>query len=354
MADVFISYHDKTSGDLVSRIAYVLNDHGISCWYAKRDLPVGGDFADYIPSQIEQCKVFLLILDIEAMRSKHVENELGLAFSRYNKQKNITIIPYRIDDCTFSEWMKYYLIHIQIKNFPQNFREMINQVAQALGKSAEFRYSSGKQSKNNQEKSNDLVIESHGKCGKKTEWFFMKSNSLLFFTGSGEITYKRQQVLFSDIFSDYFLRYDYEAQYTHQIGIDHGITKIGNYAFEDFTQLEKILIPDSVISIGHSAFRGCVKLKSVEIPSSVINIGWFAFHNCTSLTSIEIPDSISQIKPATFAECTRLSTVTFPECISNIWPFAFYHCPRLKRILVPKNTKIWPFAFDHNVFIERV
>ena len=100
MADVFISYHEQSAGDIAAKIAVALEEAGISCWYAKRDLPAGGDFARDIPFQINACKVFLLILSEGVGQSRHIESEVGLASSRYNKGEDITIFPFRIDKCT--------------------------------------------------------------------------------------------------------------------------------------------------------------------------------------------------------------------------------------------------------------
>ena len=95
--EVFISYHEKSAGELVRKLADRLEGAGMSCWYASRDLPTGGDFADYIPPQIYGCKVFLLILNEGANQSRHVESEVGLAFRRYNKGEKIDILPYQVE-----------------------------------------------------------------------------------------------------------------------------------------------------------------------------------------------------------------------------------------------------------------
>ena len=68
MADVFSSYHEKSAGEIAAKIADALESVGISCWYAKRDIPSGGDFARSIPTQIDACKVFLLILNDNVVR----------------------------------------------------------------------------------------------------------------------------------------------------------------------------------------------------------------------------------------------------------------------------------------------
>lgn len=47
----------------------------------------------------------------------------------------------------------------------------------------------------------------------------------------------------------------------------YGITHIGNYAFEDWTALEQIELPDTLTYIGENAFAGCKKLTSLTIGS---------------------------------------------------------------------------------------
>ena len=91
-----------------------------------------------------------------------------------------------------------------------------------------------------------------------------------------------------------------------QYVIPNSVTSIGNYAFEDCSNLTSIDIPSSVTSIGNSAFAGCSSLTSIEIPEGVTSIGEYAFYNCRSLTSIEIPNSVTSIGEKAFNECKNL------------------------------------------------
>lgn len=70
MADVFISYHENSAGELAKQIADALDAAGISSWCARRDLPGGGNFAQDIPPQIGACRVFLLILNNNVYQSR--------------------------------------------------------------------------------------------------------------------------------------------------------------------------------------------------------------------------------------------------------------------------------------------
>lgn len=111
VADVFISYHVASGADVVRQIAEELHRRGISCWYSETGVAGGEDFAQTVPPQIEACKVFLLMVDEGATKSPHVENELGLAFKRKGE---IMILPFRVEKCALSDWMRYYLVHTQI------------------------------------------------------------------------------------------------------------------------------------------------------------------------------------------------------------------------------------------------
>ena len=74
------------------------------------------------------------------------------------------------------------------------------------------------------------------------------------------------------------------------------VTSIGDYAFEECSDLTKVTIPDSVTSIGSNAFYRCTSLWSVNIPASVMNIGDSAFYWCESLQSVAIPNSVKNIE----------------------------------------------------------
>ena len=114
VADVFISYHESSAGALAEQIADALESNGVSCWYARRDLPPGAVFSDYIPQAIRKCKVFLLILNEGSNQSEHVKNELNLAFRRINRHEQITLVPFRVDNCIVSDSIDYFISRFQI------------------------------------------------------------------------------------------------------------------------------------------------------------------------------------------------------------------------------------------------
>lgn len=78
--------------------------------------------------------------------------------------------------------------------------------------------------------------------------------------------------------------------------IPETITKIGNNAFDGYSNYTSISIPNSVKSIGGGAFAYCRGLTSIIIPNSITSIGSYAFQGCNSLCDVycmatEIPDT---------------------------------------------------------------
>lgn len=116
MADVFISYHVKSAGEIVKQIASALNSVGISCWYAPKDFYAKNSLGK-ITREIRECKVFLLILNQDALKSRYVESEVALAYRRVMNYEKLTFLPVCVDDCNWqSTPISYYLGHFLVIN----------------------------------------------------------------------------------------------------------------------------------------------------------------------------------------------------------------------------------------------
>jgi hypothetical protein len=68
--------------------------------------------------------------------------------------------------------------------------------------------------------------------------------------------------------------------------LGNGISSLGNYLFDDCTNLTCVIISGGVTNIGDYAFDQCYALNQITIPSSVSSVGSFAFEDCPSLNQI--------------------------------------------------------------------
>jgi len=130
------------------------------------------------------------------------------------------------------------------------------------------------------------------------------------------------------------------------ISIPDSVTSIEDGAFAECSSLPTITIPDSVTSIGNDAFEGCSSLTDITIQDSVTSIGEEAFYNCRSLTDISIPDSVTSIGDFAFYGCSSLPNITIPDSVPRIGDYAFYGCSSLPNITIPDSvTSIGDRAF---------
>ena len=91
------------------------------------------------------------------------------------------------------------------------------------------------------------------------------------------------------------------------------ITCVPEYAFSYCTEIQRIVIPDSVTRIGGGAFKGCGELTYVKIPCGVTSIDRSAFYGCYELTSVTIPYSVTSIGDYAFDLCFNLKSAKVPK-----------------------------------------
>lgn len=77
----------------------------------------------------------------------------------------------------------------------------------------------------------------------------------------------------------------YNSDLQH-IVIPDSVTEIGEGAFCNCTALKELVLPDSVTRIDDSAFRGCSALKKFVIPDSVVEFGWGILSGCDKVTVV--------------------------------------------------------------------
>ena len=96
------------------------------------------------------------------------------------------------------------------------------------------------------------------------------------------------------------------------------VTRIGDRAFRDCSDLTSVTIPNSVIEIGEDAFWYCSGLTSLTIPNNVTRIGEGAFLNCSGLTSFTIPNTVTVVESDAFRMCANLKTLIIEDGSSTL------------------------------------
>ena len=193
---------------------------------------------------------------------------------------------------------------------------------------------------NGKPSSSDFTIHKTpaGVCGENVTWAFDKDTGTLTISGEGDMidfayTGKRPWDTLKDSITG--------------VVIEKGITRIGNYAFYNYSGLTAVTIGPDVTSIGQSAFYGCAGLNGVTIPDNVTTLDAGVFSNCDGLTSITISAKITTIPSSAFYNCDGLTTLTIPGNVTTISSRAFYDCDSLTTVTLKEGVNTLEVAFSN-------
>ena len=121
--------------------------------------------------------------------------------------------------------------------------------------------------------------------------------------------------------------------------LKEGVTRIGDYAFYNCTELTSVEIPEGVTYIGESAFACCQSLESVTIPGSVTEIGEGAFESCDSMMVLELASGLKCVGAFAFSECVALRELILPDTVERIERSAFAGTMALHELVIPGNVQ---------------
>lgn len=107
MAKVFVS-HAKEDSAVAQRIAAYLEEQGIACWIAPRDVPPGAEYGAAILDGIAECDVLLLVLSERSNESRFVHREVERAVSKAKP-----VIPVRIREVAPSGALEFFISSAQ-------------------------------------------------------------------------------------------------------------------------------------------------------------------------------------------------------------------------------------------------
>jgi adenylate cyclase len=101
--EVFLSYSstDRATADAV---VAGLEEHGVRCWVAPRDIPAGSEYGEEIIEAVKACRVCVVVFSGSANASPHVRREVERAVSAQKQ-----IVPFRVENLEPSGAMEYAL-----------------------------------------------------------------------------------------------------------------------------------------------------------------------------------------------------------------------------------------------------
>ncbi len=156
--------------------------------------------------------------------------------------------------------------------------------------------------------------------------------------------------------------------------VPEGVETIGDFAFLNADNLERLTLPQSVKKIGKNVFEGCFDLEKVEIPAGVVEIDPQAFSGSNNISEIRVdeanpfyssqdgvlfdknqtklilyptvksekkyavPAGVEVICERAFVENSAVKTVEIPKSVRTIEPRAFKECMDLRAINVEKEN----------------
>jgi hypothetical protein len=134
-SDAFVSYASQDAA-VANVVVENLEQHGIKCWMAPRNVTPGLQYADEIVGTINNTKVLVLVLSEHAAGSAHVGREIERAASKRRR-----IIVLRTDAAPLTRSFEYFLsdsqwIDVAALGMPAALTKLTQAVAQRLSPSS--------------------------------------------------------------------------------------------------------------------------------------------------------------------------------------------------------------------------
>lgn len=219
------------------------------------------------------------------------------------------------------------------------------------------------------------VTPGSGKCGDDMTWTLTEDGTLAI-SGTGDMYdymaeyYSVTPDHFDSIeeaqsyksWQEYFPWFENNNQKAiTAVTIEEGVTGIAPFAFYA-TNIEKIVLPDSVTYVGEFAVAGLHKLTelvlsnnmteivpksfggtrlltSLNLPESVTSIGSYAFTRCYGLEELSLPDTVTYIADGAFFDEMNLKRLKLPDSLEVINEFTFSYCDELTAVIFPSKLK---------------
>ena len=137
----------------------------------------------------------------------------------------------------------------------------------------------------------------------------------------------------------YIYTYSIEVP-TFIAGTDYVVSIISDSCFSENTQIREVILPTTLEYIGNFAFQNCSNLEYVDFNKNLISIGDSAFWGTELRTLTNLPDNLQEIKPYAFLRCRNLTEVVIPYQIKELILGVFHDCTSLRRVEIKSYYEI--------------
>lgn len=133
------------------------------------------------------------------------------------------------------------------------------------------------------------------------------------------------------------------------VTIPNSVTSIRSEAFKSISTLTSITVSDNVSSLSDYAVFGYnTNLENVQLPNNLSGaLGAALFASCGKLSNISIPSGVTSIGSNCFSYCYQIPSIEIPSGVTSIGDNAFYYCSSLTSLTIPSGvTSIGNVAFQ--------
>ena len=168
-----------------------------------------------------------------------------------------------------------------------------------------------------------------GSCGDNLTWSYDKRDSTMTIQGQGAMSdfkYKKQP---------------WKNCTIRKVVIQEGVTSVGEFAFDVYSDIESVSLPSTLQKIGKWAFDS-LAVTSIKIPKRVEEIGTGAFAGCENLKTLTFEgfgssSSLQKIGNNAFRK-TAVSVVKIPKSVKEL--SGFFRCEQLAEVVFESSSEL--------------
>lgn len=408
--DVFISYSHKDK-NIADAVCHKLEENGVRCWYAPRNIRPGAEWAAAIIDALEHSRVMVLIFTDSSNVSVQVAREVSSAVSA-----GTVILPLKCTPSEPSAGMKYYLATVHWmdavdRETEEAIDDLCDCVKRILGEPpaaqkpvtvAPAAPSPVKEEKKSAKKrivgiaaaaavvialilgivffGKDKPAETNTDTDTSSSSAAEPAASDVPSAAPADTTVPAEEsaetadapvpdenndspgaesYLYSissyasDVYDQAVVLDKYFGEETEVITVPSVIdglpvVSIGEKCFNELENVRQFILPDTLEHIGYRAFYGCSSLCSLNLPDSLISTdGWCFAH--TGLTSFIAPPQFESLGYGSFYSCSDLSEVVLTAAVDSIGSDTFCYLADGCRVTIPNADA----AIDIKAFREK-